>query len=119
MKLIYLRQLRISGDYMNEKVIYFDSDNLETIVSKMDLKLIEEKEIYDKINDCFNGMNNVYKSNQIKLDMVESELLLNITKMINNHENNIYLIKKRIEAVRNTRRKVNALDDSVSLGRIE
>ena len=98
--------------------MFIDSDNLESISNKLDMRILEEKEIYSKYNDCFNYINKTYKSKQSKLDIVESELLLSINKMITNHENNVFLIKKRIEVIRDVKRQIKELDDSVSLGRI-
>ena len=103
---------------MNEELILIDDENLEIISNKMELYLREEKELYVKLNDNYNDIKNIYKSRQNELDFLESEILMNIRKAINNRNNNIYLIRKRIEKVKEFNRKAKALDDSVSIGRI-
>lgn len=103
---------------MNEKLIYIDDDNLESISNKLNLKINEEKELYNDFNDCYNDIKNIYKSEQNELEMIESELLLNIRKMTNNHDNNVFLIKQRIKKVKEVKQKVKSIDESISIGRI-
>lgn len=104
---------------MNDKIILIDSENLEKISSSLRLYINDENDLNANIDKCYrNIIDNYVSDNSNLLKQIDVENNMNLKKIKNSHESNVYLINKRIETVNIKIANVKKIDESMKNDRI-
>lgn len=97
---------------MNE--IYLNEEEIIKIIEKLDLELNEEKLNFDNIKNSLNSLNLHYKTNnKTKLDDLAFTLTNKLTKILKIHDNNIIVLRKKLDTYITTKNKVSKLFDDI------
>ena len=94
-------------------------DNLEKISESLRLYVNEEDEINANFNRCYRNILENYESDNTSfLTQLDVEKNMNLKKVKESHESNIFLINKRIETVNIKIANTKKIDESMRNDRI-
>lgn len=108
----YIKEININ-EYKNTKVAFsnlniVDSNKIEQVLKFLKNYISDEKILLDDLRNCYEKINLTYDSSNLKyIKQLESDLLMNIKVLINNHNNEIVILEKEIINIRDVEDKMD------------
>lgn len=108
----YIKEININ-EYKNTKVAFsnlniVDSNKIEQVLKFLKNYISDEKILLDDLRNCYEKINLTYDSSNLKyIKQLESDLLMNIKVLINNHNNEILILEKEIINIRDVEDKMD------------
>lgn len=108
----YIKEININ-EYKNTKVAFsnlniVDSNKIEQVLKFLKNYISDEKILLDDLRNCYEKINLTYDSSNSKyIKQLESDLLMNIKVLINNHNNEIVILEKEIINIRDVEDKMD------------
>ena len=99
-----------------EDIILIDSNNLKSIVDKLNIYIGDEINIIDQAISSFKSVGESYISANIDLlESIEEQIVFNLKNVKEDHDLNVYAINKRIDNVEEKIKKSKEIDDSAKI----